>query len=47
MSGLDRLLDEKSLIIEARDARNPRPKFHAQFGVAEEGPDGQRVGLPQ
>jgi len=29
-----------ALIIKPRDSRNHRPKFRAEFGVAEEEPDG-------
>ena len=33
------------LIVEARNPGKNRPKFPVKFGVAEEEPDGPRVGL--
>jgi len=33
------------LIIESRYARNHRPQFQAEFGVAEEEPDGPKLAL--
>ena len=38
---------ERGLIVKPRNPGNHRPKFQAQFGVAEEEPDGPREGLVQ
>ncbi len=35
-----------SSIVESRYARNYIPKFQAEFHIAEEEPDGPRLGLP-
>ena len=45
MSGLNRLLDEKRLIIKPRNPRNNRPQVHVRFGFSEEECDGPRQRL--